>query len=345
MIAKWVLIGALLASGAAQADSLTAVGDTPSLSCENPDIIKKYACLIRQEAEGAVVRRVAPVEFYAALQALNVVQNTVTSGRYSYLKRTMGDKFKSIPQADLCLDAGYGICGNHAIVFAALMEQLGIPVRIVKAFYISKGVRSSHAMAEVKIGEKWVLFDVTWGSVYFSDPNDRSSYLSLSDIDRIGYANVFPVRNGLSTWFFSRRDTSYDVFGHMTAEHRDITVDRVGEVIANLDWSEGNATSPGPQFFHFIGDNRRDKTMAGVSYYWDQPAGEYRIDVSSKYGGCKEPARICVHDQCGPLGADGASFNFTSSGERASLTVEASEDVCFAVVKDISITKVSADAL
>ncbi|MDF1609619.1 transglutaminase domain-containing protein [Hoeflea sp. YIM 152468] len=319
--------------------SNVAATEPADLSCENTDIIKKYACLIWQEAEGSVVPRVAPVEFYAALQALNVVQNTVTSGRYSYLKRMMAQEFVSHVKADVCLDAGYGICGNHIIVFSALMEELDIPVRMVQFFYISNGGRTSHVAAEVKIGEKWVFLDVSWGSVYFSDPDDRSSYLSFEDINRIGYENVYPLRNELSTWFFSRKDTSYDTFGHMTAENRDIVVDRVGDIIALLEWTDGNASWKGRQIYSYFGDGRENGTRDGIRIYWDQPKGDYRFHMTYGRGGCVSPSQICVNDQCGELGKTETAFDFTTPGERVVLSVRTDDDVCYVNPKELQITR------
>jgi len=309
------------------------------LSCENPDIIKKYACLIMQEAEGAGTKGVAPVEFYAALQALNIVQNTVSSGRYSYLKRALGPEFKSIPEADLCLDAGYGICGNHIIVFNALMKELGIPARRVQFFYETDGRPNSHIASEVRVGDKWVFFDVTWGSVYFERPDDRSSYLSFADINRIGYENVFPLRNELSTWFFSRGDTSYETLAHMYVRNRDIVIDGVGAVAANLEWTGSNAKSNGRQTYGFIGDNTKNGPTAGASIYWQQPAGAYRLDMVSRNGGCITPSQVCVNDQCGPLEATGTSFDFESAGGRAVLKIKSDDDICYAVPSEIEITR------
>lgn len=311
-------------------------------ACDYPDTVKRYACLIRQEADGAVnASGKTPATFYAALQAMNVVQTLVPSGRYSLFKRNEGAHFQT-PGTDAaqCLELGYGICGNHVATFNTLLAELGIPTRIVQFFFPFRGEMLSHIASEVLIRGKWVFLDVSNGSIYLRDREDLTSYLSIAEIRERGYANVHPLRNDVATWFFSRQETSYDTLLPMKVEDVDVVVDGEGWVRTDFDLSEREAASGNPQL-GYIGDNTAGNGWRPAGTYWKQAAGRYRLTVAAVQAGCEHGAELCVDGTCTPF--DGSSpateIEYVAAGGRSELTIRSDDDICYAALRNISIER------
>lgn len=67
------------------------------------------------------------------------------------------------------LQDGYAICGGFSEVFSTLTIQSGIPSRKVGIFGLTGQL--SHSLNEVYYHDTWHLFDPTFGTFFYSEPN------------------------------------------------------------------------------------------------------------------------------------------------------------------------------
>jgi hypothetical protein len=125
-----------------------------------------------------------------AIKAANLVVTLLPSGRYSLANRVQGINFeKPGTDAEVCLDKGYGICGNHTATFLELMKLMGVEARAVQLFYRSDLGRGSHIAAEAKIRGRWRFFDTTWGA-FFTKDGDFNHLMSFSDVQTQPYVRT-----------------------------------------------------------------------------------------------------------------------------------------------------------
>ncbi|MDX1837990.1 transglutaminase domain-containing protein [Legionella taurinensis] len=174
------------------------------LFCQYKDAFKQHACLIEHAVQGinyslnnTLSRN--EMDIYRALEAMNLIQNIAGSGRYNYLTLTSEKSVAlSMNEQSLMLKRGYGICGNHQVMFLQIMELLKVKARPVDFYYTDiNGQSCNHAAAEVKIGKKWRYFDITWGSIWVKEKNNLSTLLSLEDVlDKKGKR-----MSGLNSWY------------------------------------------------------------------------------------------------------------------------------------------------
>ena len=92
---------------------------------------------------------------------------------YSFVVKNFSydyDKIKTlkstyVPDPDLILKAGKGICYDYSAVFGAMLRSQGIPVKLIKGY--TDNVQEYHAWNEVWLADekRWVVVDTTYDSV------------------------------------------------------------------------------------------------------------------------------------------------------------------------------------
>ncbi len=199
--------------------------------CDHIDTIEHYTCLIEQSALGAsrflrADKKNADAfdDVFTVLSTLDLVSTIVSSSRYYFLKKHAGEDFEAPgSKAALCLDRGYGICGNHYAVFEAFLERLGIPVRYVRMYFINKdtGNKNSHIAAEVEIDGSWRYVDVSKGAIWLADRNDLLSMLNFDDVMQ-GRGHL--IHNAILPWTISKQFSEIDNFPYLRSEHLDHVV-------------------------------------------------------------------------------------------------------------------------
>jgi transglutaminase-like putative cysteine protease len=232
-------IGSLQAQTAAlQAQNATLQARVASLTKARDAALAQVAALQAQIAASGptplavaveqVRREVAYAEKYAggvpyahgrlvAQAAMDYVVEHVSPTAYGYLEIFGGQLPGSTP--DAVLRAQAGICGDAALVFAAIVKQLGLGARSVQFYYDDPGnVPDNHIAVEVSYDGGWHYFDPTFG-VFWTDAT--GNVLSITDVragsgteqkDELTFTNL--VENtfyGDDTWFMTDPTTVVEI--------------------------------------------------------------------------------------------------------------------------------------
>jgi transglutaminase superfamily protein len=152
-----------------------------------------------------------------AQAAMDYVVEHVSPTAYGYLEIFGGQLPGSSP--DAALGAQAGICGDAALVFAAIVKRLGLPARSVQFYYDDPGsVPDSHIAVEVSYDGSWHYFDPTY-AVFWTDTT--GDVLSIADVragsgtqqkDELTFTNL--VENtfyGDDTWFMTDPATVVEI--------------------------------------------------------------------------------------------------------------------------------------
>ena len=164
---------AALAASQAQAASLQARLDaisTPLLVAEEQ---------VRREvaySEGVLASAGVPYSHgqLVSQAAMDYVVGHVNAPAYGYLTTIAGTGVPALP--DPILGAQAGICGDAALVYAAIVRHFGYSVRSVQ-FYYGPGGAWNHIADEVSYDGGWHYFDPTFGIYY----QEAGSVLSITD--------------------------------------------------------------------------------------------------------------------------------------------------------------------
>lgn len=195
----------------------------------------RFACYTEHAADGSVLigegtGRPSPPgqrEIFMVLEAMNLVQDTASSARYAWYQHQLGLAFTPPNSADqgICLDNGFGICGNHQLVFLDLMKKVGIPARPVNFWYTdtAQNARANHAAVEVQVAGKWRYVDVTWGTMWLRDKRDPLSALGVEEVLK---GEGTRLTGSTNTWYMVQRQNNIDPFSYLQAS--DVQVTRSG---------------------------------------------------------------------------------------------------------------------
>lgn len=195
----------------------------------------RFACYAEHAADGVLLmndgaghpRIAGQREIFMVLEAMNLVQDTASSARYAWYQHQLGVKFvpPNSTEQEVCLDGGFGICGNHQLVFLDLMSKVGVPARPVNFWYTDKGLneRANHAAVEVEIAGKWRYVDVTWGTIWLRAKHDPLSALTLEEVLKGEGKRLTGATN---TWYLVQRQNQIDPFSYLQAS--DVQVTRSG---------------------------------------------------------------------------------------------------------------------
>ncbi|WP_338880505.1 transglutaminase domain-containing protein [Achromobacter veterisilvae] len=198
----------------------------------------RFACYTEHAADGALLVSGGPGgqsatgqrEIFMVLEAMNLVQDTASSARYAWYQHQLGVKFvpPNSTEQEVCLESGFGICGNHQLVFLDLMEKVGIPARPVNFWYTDRKLnkRANHAAVEVHIAGKWRYVDVTWGTIWLRQKRDPLSALTVEEVLKGEGQRLTGATN---TWYLVQRQHNVDPFSYLQAS--DVQMTRSGGML------------------------------------------------------------------------------------------------------------------
>ncbi|MGI9449589.1 MAG: transglutaminase domain-containing protein [Geminicoccaceae bacterium] len=273
--------------------------DENIFECADLSALDRYACLIFQSALAIESdTKSSRHKTFLAIETMNIVSTLVSSARYSLIKRRQGDDFvKPGTDAELCIEMGYGLCGNHAATALSLLERLGIEARAVQFFYGKETSRASHIAIEANI-DGWRYFDTTWGAFWYEEKSDPiASIMAVESIVKGGDVSI--KTNEIQTWAL-KSNSKYDVFEYFRFNP---------SIIYGYDDGVINISNPPPSnnkkfdlahIPRYIGDNIDDGSHEGISYAFPMIEGlsKFHIRVGA-VGGCKSSDnKICVNNNC-----------------------------------------------
>jgi hypothetical protein len=336
----WLLAYSVLAGQFFLFDALASDRFSKNLYCDFNDSIEKFACMTHHAAEGiklsfaleGVTLSKDEVDTFAAIEAMNLVQNVAGSGRYAYLSLSHKDFLKPTmtEQAGL-LTNGYGICGNHQYLFVEILNPLGILSRAVDFYFSdSKGRRNSHAAAEVKIGNKWRYFDVTWGSFWLSNVDDTSSLMAFDDV-KLGRGNRM---GGNNSWFVRATHKKVqkelrDPFSYLGAKDLQVLRNKGGILLIRFKLGTADFTDI-PNYFGKSLGNAPLKIKVRVKI---PPSSEAEIDIAGVGGACKESV-IRIGANTYPVRSGKTLIRLSAD---STIEVEGRDDICYAVISSLNL--------
>jgi hypothetical protein len=140
------------------------------------------------------------------LDVMNAVEERLSTANYSYLathRRPLPTNLKD------AFESGCGLCGNHVAAFLHLVRNLGFDARSVQIYTrMANGALLSHIMAEVRLGDKYRLVDVTHAALYTSREVAGPRFavddlLSLEEARALGPDRTRTWENGLDGWKYA----------------------------------------------------------------------------------------------------------------------------------------------
>ena len=309
-----------------------------NIYCEFEDPIERFACMADHAAKGiksfldwtALSRD--EIAAFKAIEAMNLVQIIAGSGRYAYLQSTQRDFSVSSmsQQADL-LNKGYGICANHQYLFIEILRRIGLEARPVDFFYLTeKGERKNHAAAEVKINNKWIYFDVTWGSFWLGTANDLSTLMSLEDIRQ---GKGIRVGGNGNSWYLycthkSRHSELRDPFNYLYAKNLHILRNKGGVITIIFKYGVFDFTDIPNYFGKSEGNDPLKIRLEG-----DFKPSEAVLEISGVGGVCKESV-IRIGSNTYPVVAGKTKILVEPN---SMLEVEGRDEICYAVISNLKL--------
>ena len=349
LFTSMIFIAAVLGGALAGYSGLISklMGQHQSLSPPMPDSNSDIAALaekVRQSAIGTLhgdlnypanypyARRFTEgdLETLMTIEALNLTNLLISTPRRAYHLAHLPDTFQEPGgDVDLCLDLGYGLCGNHVAIFIELLGVLGIERRPVQFYYIVDDFRYSHIAVEVFLDGHWRFFDPHYGRFWVNiegDHFDLATYealkASLSEFQELSIeTSLWNLANqGLEAKeYFLRHDVT-------TIRSEGGLVDISGGYIGNGVVSLEHLPS-------YVGDNT-DDGHDGIAYDLDLGDGfhDVRFDVES-VAGCNEASRFCVGGQCSAIDPAGMSFEMS---KKAKVEIKSERAICYVVLDEIT---------
>jgi len=111
---------------------------------------------------------------YAYQELLELTEDEIIEVLYTYVIENITydyDKIETleynyIPDVDVVLEDGTGICYDYSVLFAAMLRSQNIPTKLVKGYTVA--TNAYHAWNEVYISseEEWVVIDTTFDAYY-----------------------------------------------------------------------------------------------------------------------------------------------------------------------------------
>lgn len=114
---------------------------------------------------------------------VNAVYNYIVKNiEYDHDKMdTIDDNY--VPELDLVLSTGEGICYDYSSLFAGILRSQGIPTKLVKGY--KSDLEAYHAWNEVFVDGEWITIDTTYDAA-FKDSRKEVRMIKSKD----GYTNV-----------------------------------------------------------------------------------------------------------------------------------------------------------
>jgi hypothetical protein len=117
---------------------------------------------------------------YSDQDPLDLTEEEIIELLYTYVIENITydyDKIETleydyIPDIDVVLEDGTGICYDYSVLFASMLRSQNIPAKLVKGYTVNTNVY--HAWNEVYLSseEEWVVVDTTFDAYYLK--NDRA---------------------------------------------------------------------------------------------------------------------------------------------------------------------------
>jgi hypothetical protein len=237
----------------------------------------------------------------------------------------------------LCMQARYGICGNHAALGIYFLKRAGFDARPLEFYYLQHGQRLSHIIAEVHIDGKWRPIDTTYGAYWAT--NTPGTPFELIDTDHLigGNGKGFNQKwnTALLPYGFYSTISRPQYFNYLTS---DPDIIRGGSGIVRIKLSDRKEKETLRNKPNYIGDNSTDLKSGGVSFsFINQKPAKYffRIRVTgSAILNIKESVDLCIDEECLAFSKEKSVYELTVFKPKR-LHLKTSMDVAYLILESI----------
>ncbi|RUQ79169.1 transglutaminase domain-containing protein [Legionella septentrionalis] len=305
-----------------------------SLYCNDyADSIQKYACLTEHAVQGikwvyessGIKLTDDETRILQAIEAMNLIQNIASAGRYAYLKHTQRE-FKSplMHEQNVCLQNSFGICGNHQYLFVEILKHLGLSVRPVDFYYSFNHENHNHAAAEIYVNDHWAFFDITWGGFWVQ--HDLFTPLSLEAIlKRKG-----TLIAGSNSWYIAKNHLNRvkhypDVFSYLHGKDLQILRNKSG--ILRIRFKNGEA-----DFNHLPNYFGKSENGRSLKIKFQNPAALQALLHIENIGGYCEHSYIKAGSQRFTIVKGSSRLVIPPNGL---LEIEGKDPICYLVIKNL----------
>lgn len=153
-------------------------------------------------------------DYRLCLGVLLEIQSQISTPAYIYSKENNKEEFEKQLRGNYPpLDRTMGICGHHVLAFQTLLSELGYKTRDVQIYFQLPGTIeiNSHVVVEVFFGEKWRMFDITWG--WHPYVGETENVIGFSDLANDNYKIAM---NDIDPWTNTARRNKPDEFLYFT---------------------------------------------------------------------------------------------------------------------------------
>ena len=273
---------------------------------------------------------------FGYLYAINVV-NTVpilirTANRVFQLEAVKNFQEPGI-DANLCLSARFGSCGNHTATALGFFEKAGFKARPVEFYYEYAGTRLSHIIPEVWIDGDYRMVDSTYGAYWIDRrPGIQFKLRSTDDILSRRLKTEFYNAALLPYGFYSVVSQTND-FSYIS-EKADVIRGGSGQITLNLKDKQGSEN-----FMHkpnFIGDNIPDNQSGGIQFRLVSKNAKYRLTVNVLAAVISNDAKtfICINESCEKYSDYKREYSFDVQ-DPSKLYLKTDKDVAYAVLRSL----------
>jgi len=276
----WVAVGLLCWTAAV-------CGQAADPSPQTPYTDRAVEQIRRQAKHMARGNRSVSAEFFSSLATANFVQSRLSSLNYSILSTT---KQKLPGNVEDCLRLNAGICGNHVAAFLEIAERLGLRARPVEFYFHGAQPQKnhSHICTEVFYGDRWRMFDITWGT-YFPKPGGARD--DLADIDALRAnrrSREWAITNQSDLWYQQWKASGLDPLEYLDHSRVDILRGRKGTIHLRASGREGKRETFRPLHQpNFVGRNRAHPDYGSLVIRLENPtpnATALHLDVLGMAG-------------------------------------------------------------
>lgn len=292
---------------------------------------KKYPALT---PEHAIKASKSPCFAYLyAISVSNAVPILVSTANRAF-QMGISDEFKKIgSDPEICLAARHGICGNHAAVGVAFLENAGFRARPIEFYYLFNGERLSHITPEVMIDGKWRLIDTTYGAYWTSESFDSPFELLSSDELLAGSPALLSYNEALMPFGVSSILFQTNYFSYLSSKP-DVIRGGTGEITLDLTSRAGSEN-----FLHkpnFVGDNIPDHRSGGIQFRLLSKNANYRLTVNVSAAAISNDAKtfLCIDESCEKYSDEKREYIFVVK-KPSKLHLKTAADVAYVVLKSL----------
>ena len=215
-----------------------------------------------------------------------------------------------------------------------MLEFVDMPSRYIGIYYTTEQFgRLNHASTEVYIGDHWRYFDVTWATMWLSEPGDLTSLVSIQDLMR--QPNQYTrLSNEFDIWFQFQYAAGVDPFGYLDSTVL-IGLIKDEEGTLNFDPNDGFQHIP-----NYVGTV--DGTNTGITMRWTVPDRgrtlNLRLDVGG-VSGCSSNGPILLDDAGNEYPLQQGSNHITVPNGGSFNVKRDQNEICYIVFSDIGVIK------